>query len=208
MVDAGFLGGEGEVFRGCGGFCCVGKDGKLSVFLENGVVDFADGGITFLSDLGEEFFDVHTVFAEFLLIQLSLPDEDGRSSADEAFQAAAFNKKVGDKEFDGEEEDDGGDGVEKGDFVVEDGSGGDFGEHDGDDEFGDLDFADLSFAHEAHGDDQCEIEKDGADDDGCHGDSMYDLGGFYADKEKNEKSRKKVEKRLRKGIDKGRGYVI
>ena len=88
--------------------------------------------------------------------------------------------------------------MEKGDAVVEDGSGGDFGKHDGDNEFGNLNLADLTFAHEAHGYDQGEIEDDGADKDGEHEDSVRDGAVFIPVKRKTkniEKISKKVLKR-------------
>ena len=211
VVDPGFFGGECKVFGGCGGFRGIGEDGKLSVFLQDSVIDFREGGIAFLAQFGEEFFDVHTVFLEFFLNQLSALDQDGWGSADEAFQGVAFYKKEGDEKFDGEEKDDGGDCVEQGDTLVENGGCGNLGKHDGDDEFGNLDFADLTFAHETHGDDQGEIEDYGADDDGCHGDSMRGCGGKYNEMrefQKENENPKKVENFLKKVLTSGGGSDI
>ncbi len=184
VVDAGFVGSDGEGGVGCRGVCCVGEDGELAVFLKNGVIDLREGRIAFLSQFGEEFFDIHAVFLQFFLNQFTAPDQDGRGSADQTSEKTAFYKKKGDQKFHGEQKDDCGDCVQKGDAVVEDGGSGDFGEHDGDNEFGDLHFADLPFSHETHGDDQDEVKDQGSENDGCHGDSMC---GFREIIRKSEK---------------------
>ena len=198
VINTGFVRRGGKRFVGYGGIGCVREDGELTVFFKNGVIDFREGGVPFLPEFGEEFFDIHAVFLQFFLHQFSALYQNGRGSADQTFEQTAFDKKEGDKQFYGEKKDDGCNCMQKGDVMVENGGDSDFGKHDGDDEFGNLYFADLAFTHETHGYDQGEIEDQGSEYDGCHVGSVCGWFGKYVRMCEKEKSLKKWQKHLDK----------